>query len=285
MFPYSPWPVPLPVPTPWRPDREHYRSSETFQALAPVSEILAHLDELLEPGRFADHGPNGLQVPGGEQVDTVVTGVSANLELLERARDEGAQLVLVHHGLFWEGAPRELTPASAARLRTLLTAGIALAAYHLPLDAHPVVGNNALIAQGLGTQDPRPFAEHRGTPLGVAARFPGEGVAAAELFARVRALTGREPLVFDAGPDPVRTIGIVSGGAASDLDTAIAAGLDAFLTGEPREPSMSTAREAGIHFIAAGHHATETFGVRRLGDLLAERFGVRHVFADVPNPV
>lgn len=215
----------------------------------------------------------------------MVTGVSASLELLERARDEGAQLVLVHHGLFWEGSPRELTPGSAARLRTLLLADMALAAYHLPLDAHPVVGNNALIAEGLGTEDPRPFAEHRGTRIGIAARFPGEGVPAAELFARVRALTGREPLVFDAGPDPVRTIGIVSGAAASDLETAIADGLDAFLTGEPREPSMSTSREAGIHFVAAGHHATETFGVRRLGDLIAARFGVQHVFADVPNPV
>ena len=251
---------------------------------ARVAEILAHLDELLEPGAFADHGPNGLQVPGAETVEVVVTGVSANLELLERARDAGAGLVLVHHGLFWDGAPRALTPAAAARLRTLLCAGIALAAYHLPLDAHPRHGNNALIAEALGTVDPRPFAEHRGRAIGVAARFP-EPIAAADLVARVRELTGRDPLVFDAGPDPVRTIGIVSGGAAGDVETAIEAGLDAFLTGEPREPAMGSAREGGIHFLAAGHHATETFGVRRLGDLVAERFGVRHVFVDVPNPV
>jgi dinuclear metal center YbgI/SA1388 family protein len=191
----------------------------------------------------------------------------------------------VHHGLFWEGAPRALSATMAARLRTLLGAGMALAAYHLPLDAHPQVGNNALIARGLGAQDPRPFAEHRGIPVGVAARFPGDGIAARKLFARVETLTQRTPLVFDAGPDPVRTIGIVSGGAASDLETAIADGLDAFLTGEPREPVMGTAREAGIHFIGAGHYATETFGVRRLGEELEERFGVRHVFVDVPNPV
>ena len=219
-------------------------------------------------------------MPGPDDVDTVVTGVSANLELLERARDAGAGLVLVHHGLFWEGQPRALSPAMAARLRTLLGAGIALAAYHLPLDAHPDVGNNALIARGLQTTDPEPFAD-----VGVAARFPGEGIPAADLFARVESLTGRTPLVFDAGPNPVRTIGIVSGGAASDLEAAIAEGLDAFLTGEPREPTMATAREAGIHFLAAGHYATETFGVRRLGELLEERFGVRHVFVDVPNPV
>ena len=264
---------------------EHYRSTTAFQALARVAEILDHLDRLLEPARFDDHGPNGLQVPGGEEVETVVTGVSAGLELFERAREEGAGLVLVHHGLFWEGAPRALTAAMARRLRTLLEAGMALAAYHLPLDAHPEVGNNALIARGLGAEHPRPFAEHRGVPIGVAARFPGEGMPAARLFHRVSELTGREPLVFDAGPDPVRTIGIVSGGGAGDLETAIAEGLDAFLTGEPREPVMGTAREAGVHFVAAGHHATETFGVRRLGELLAERFGVRHVFVDVPNPV
>lgn len=215
----------------------------------------------------------------------MVTGVSASLELLSRARESGAGLVLVHHGLFWEGQPLALTRLMAARLRTLLAGEMALAAYHLPLDAHPEVGNNALLARGLGAEEPRPFAQHRGTPIGVAARFPDPGISPGELTARVERLTGRAPLVFDAGPDPVRTIGIVSGGAASDLDTAIAEGLDAFLTGEPREPVMATAREAGIHFLAAGHHATETFGVRRLGELLEERFGVRHVFVDVPNPV
>jgi dinuclear metal center YbgI/SA1388 family protein len=168
---------------------------------------------------------------------------------------------------------------AAGRLRALLESGMALAAYHLPLDAHPEVGNNALIARGLETTGVEPFAG-----VGVTARFEAP-LPAAELFARVEALTGRAPLVFDAGPDPVRTIGIVSGGAASLLEDAAAAGLDAFLTGEPREPTMGTAREAGIHFVAAGHYATETFGIRRLGELVAERFGVRHVFVDVPNPV
>jgi dinuclear metal center YbgI/SA1388 family protein len=250
-----------------------------LQARARVTEIVSHLDGLLEPGRFADHGPNGLQVPGPDEVETVATGVSANLELIERARDAGAGLVLVHHGLFWDGAPLALSPVAAGRLRALLAHGVALAAYHLPLDAHPVHGNNALIAEGLGATAAEPFGD-----AGVAARFEAP-IPAAELFARVERLTGREPLVFDAGPDPVRTIAIVSGGAASQLDAAVAAGLDAFLTGEPREPVMGTAREAGIHFVAAGHYATETFGIRRLGDLVAERFGVRHEWIDVPNPV
>ncbi|HVE68384.1 MAG TPA: Nif3-like dinuclear metal center hexameric protein [Solirubrobacteraceae bacterium] len=250
-----------------------------MQARARVHEILVHLDGLLAPERFDDHGPNGLQVPGPETVDTVATGVSANLETIEAARDAGAQLVLVHHGLFWDGDPRALSPVTAGRLKALLAGDIALAAYHLPLDAHPEHGNNALIARGLDATGSEPFAG-----IGVAARF-AEPLPAAELVARVAALTGREPLVFDAGPDPVRTIAIVSGAGAGLLEAAAAAGLDAFLTGEPREPVMGTAREAGIHFLAAGHYATETFGIRRLGDLVAERFGVRHVFVDVPNPV
>jgi dinuclear metal center YbgI/SA1388 family protein len=248
--------------------------------LTKVTDILSWADELLETGRFEDYGPNGLQVPGRDEVETVATGVSANLELLERARDTGAGLVLVHHGLFWAGAPLALTRPLALRLRTLLEAGMGLAAYHLPLDAHPEIGNNALIADGLRCDGREPFTE-----VGVAARFSGDGVPASELFERVRTLTQREPLVFDAGPERVRTIGIVSGGAAGALDDAVAAGLDAFLTGEPKEQVMGTAREAGVHFIGAGHYATETFGIRRLGELAAERFGLRHEFIAVPNPV
>jgi dinuclear metal center YbgI/SA1388 family protein len=253
--------------------------------MARTREIVSFLDELLEPGAFADYCPNGLQVPGRAEVDGVVTGVSASLELFERAVAADAGLVLVHHGIFWDKAPRALSPASAARLRALLTAEVNLVAYHLPLDAHPEVGNNALLADGLGATGHEPFAEHGGRAVGVAARFGEDGVEAGELFARVGEVTGRAPLVFDDGPDRVRALGIVSGGAAGDLEAAITAGLDGFLTGEPSEPAMTTAREAGVHFIAAGHYATETFGVRCLGELVAERFGVAHQFIDVPNPV
>jgi dinuclear metal center YbgI/SA1388 family protein len=253
--------------------------------VALTREIVSFLDELLDPGGFDDYGPNGLQVPGRAEVGRVVTGVSASLELFERAVAADAGLVVVHHGIFWDKAPRALSPAAAARLRVLLTAEINLVAYHLPLDAHPEVGNNALLADGLGATAHEPFAEHGGRAVGVAARFGEDGVEAGELFARVAEVTGRAPLVFDDGPDRVRSLGIVSGGAAGNLETAIEAGLDGFLTGEPSEPAMTTAREAGVHFIAAGHYATETFGVRCLGELLAERFGVAHEFIDVPNPV
>jgi len=253
--------------------------------MARASEIIAFLDELLEPGRFADLGPNGLQVPGAEEVATVVTGVSAHRELIERAIEHGAQLILAHHGLLWDFQPRRLSVRQAARLRLLLEHEVGLAMYHLPLDAHLEVGNNALLAAGLGAEDPRPFGIHDGQAIGVRARFAGDGIPVAELTGRVRELTSREPLVLDGGPERVRTIGIVSGAAAKDIVQAIDAGLDAFLTGEPAEHVMAEAREGGVHFIAAGHYATETFGIRRVGDLVAERFGVRHVFVDVPNPV
>ena len=250
-----------------------------------LANLLAYLDELLSPAAFSDYGPNGLQVPGPDRVQTVVTGVSASAELFRRAAALEADLVLVHHGIFWSGAPLALTPAAKRRLQLLFEHDMALAAYHLPLDAHAEVGNNALIAAGLGCVSHEPFARHKGMPIGVAGRFADGGVEPGELVSRVRELTGREPLAFESGPERVRTIGIVSGAGSSYLDDAIAAGLDAFLTGEPAERVMTQAAEEGIHFIAAGHYATETFGVRRLGDLLAERFGVRHEFVDLVNPI
>jgi dinuclear metal center YbgI/SA1388 family protein len=191
----------------------------------------------------------------------------------------------VHHGLFWSFHPVGLTPILAERLRVLFRNDLALAAYHLPLDGHPEVGNNALLAREIGCERQEPFAMVDGSPIGRVGHFPGDGVPASEFFARVHEVTGREPLVFGFGRDTVRTVGVVSGAAAKSLPEAVALGLDAFLTGEPAEHVMGDAREAGIHFVAAGHYATETFGVRRLGDWLAERFGVEHEFVDVPNPV
>ncbi len=250
-----------------------------------LANLLDYLDELLSPGAFSDYGPNGLQVPGPDRIETVVTGVTAGAELFRRAAALEADLVLVHHGIFWAGAPLALTPAAKRRLQLLFDHDMALAAYHLPLDGHAEVGNNALIAAGLGCVAHEPFALHKGMPIGVAGRFEGEGVAAEDLVARVRELTDREPLAFLSGPERVRTIGIVSGAGSDYLADAIAAGHDAFLTGEPAERVMTQAAEDAIHFIAAGHYATETFGIRRLGDLLAERFGIRHEFVEVVNPI
>ena len=215
----------------------------------------------------------------------MATGVSAHAELFELAAAERAELLIVHHGLFWGAGPGPIDAALKRRLQILFDADIGLAAYHLPLDAHPEIGNNALLARALGAEELEPFALHHGEPIGFIARLPGEGLPADELFARVHEITSREPLVFDSGPARVRRVAIVSGAGADFLADAAAAGADALLTGEPAERAMAQARESGLHFIAAGHYATETFGVRRLGEHLAERFGVRHVFLDVPNPV
>jgi dinuclear metal center YbgI/SA1388 family protein len=252
--------------------------------MASRDEIVAHLDELLDIHSFTDYGPNGLQVPGAEEVSLVVTGVSAQRELFERAAGAGAQMVLCHHGLFWDFHPRAIGPGMKARLKALFDADISLAAYHLPLDAHPEVGNNALICELLGLERSEPLAEFKGRPVGFVGRS-AEGVPFGELRRRCADAFGQEPFVWDAGPETVHSVGVVSGGAQGSFHVAIAHGVDAFLTGETAEHVMAEAREAGVHYISGGHYATETFGIRRLGDLVAERFGVRHEFVDIPNPI
>lgn len=254
------------------------KGSDQDWSAVSLQSVIGFLDETLKPGDFADYGPNGLQVPGPAAVRKVVTGVSANADLLQAAADRGADLVLVHHGLFWKGQPLEVTPSLHRRLKLLYGHEMALAAYHLPLDAHLEHGNNVLLAAALGVTEVEPFAG-----IGVRGRW---GVAAAELPARVReAVGGREPLVVGAGPDRVETVAIVTGAATDHVGDAIALGLDCFITGEPAERAFGTARDSAIHFVAAGHHATETFGVRRLGELLERELGLEHEFVDVPNPI
>ncbi|HEX6653983.1 MAG TPA: Nif3-like dinuclear metal center hexameric protein [Thermoleophilaceae bacterium] len=252
--------------------------------MAQLTEVISYLDGLLAIGEFRDYGPNGLQVPGADEVSRVVTGVSANLELFEGAADREAQLVVAHHGLFWDFHPRSVTPAMKQRLRILFDRDMSLAGYHLPLDAHPEVGNNALICAALGLERAEPFGEHRGQTVGFVGRS-AEGIAFDDLRGRCARAFGQEPFVWDTGPETVHSVGVVSGAAASSFGEAIATGLDAFLTGEPAEHVMADARESGTHFIAGGHYATETFGVRRLGELLEAEFGVEHHFLEVPNPI
>jgi dinuclear metal center YbgI/SA1388 family protein len=252
--------------------------------MAHLIELISFLDELLEAPDFPDYGPNGLQVPGAEEVTVVATGVSAHRDLFTRAAEAGAQLVIAHHGLFWDFHPRSLSPTIKERLRVLFDNDMALAGYHLPLDAHPEVGNNALICAALGLERGEPFGQHRGRSVGFVGRS-SEGIPFGELRRRCADVFGQEPFTWDSGPELVRSIGIVSGAAASSFGEAIALGLDAFLTGEPAEHVMADAIESGTHFVAAGHYATETLGVRRLGELVAERFGVEHRFIAAPNPI
>lgn len=254
---------------------------------AETAAVIEYLDDLLSADAFDDYGPNGLQVPGKEELATVVTGVSAHRDLIDEAVRLEADMLLVHHGLFWRGQPLEITPLMDSRLRPLYTNEIALAAYHLPLDAHMAHGNNALLANALRTVDPSPFADHHGQPIGIEARFPDGGISVAELIERVRSATGgRDPLVVAGRTDrPIRSIGIVSGGGTDYVLDALGLGLDAFLTGEPSERAFGIARDGDITFVAGGHHATETFGVKRLGELLAREFGITHHHVDIDNPI
>jgi len=247
-------------------------------------ELVAYLDEYLDAARGRDYGPNGLQVEGREEIRKVVTGVSACHELFARAREAGADAILVHHGLFWDGTPRVLTGHQYRRVAELIRGELNLLAYHLPLDRHPELGNNVLAGRELGLVDLEPFALHEGLPIGFKGRF-AEAIPAAELVDRCRRVFQQEPLAFLNGPDPVRSLGIVSGGAQREFLVAIGEGLDAYITGEVSEWVMNVAKETTVHYLAAGHYATERLGIRALGEHLRDRFGLEVEFIDVPNPI
>lgn len=246
--------------------------------------LVAYLDEMLEARRGRDFGPNGLQVEGREEIRKVVTGVSACLELFARAREARADAVLVHHGIFWEGLPRTLTGFQHRRVAELIRGEMNLIAYHLPLDRHPELGNNAVAARRFGLERVEPFADYDGLPIGCKGRLP-ETLPAESFVARCQEVFGQPPLSFLGGPREVSTVGIVSGGAQREVYQAIAERLDAYVTGEASEWVMNVAREAGVHYVAAGHYATERLGVQALGEHLARRFGLEVEFIDVPNPV
>jgi dinuclear metal center YbgI/SA1388 family protein len=247
--------------------------------VADRDEILAFASELLDLDAYPDYGPMGLQVAGAREVDRIACGVSSSLELFERTAAAGAQLLLVHHGLLWDRDSRVIDDAMRRRLKLLLDAEITLAAYHLALDAHSEVGNNALLARELGIEPTESFAEIGfGGPL-------TDPVAVDEFTDRVRERIGSDPIVFAHGPERVERAAVVTGGAARYLADAARAGYDLFLTGEPSEPSLHTARELRIHFVAAGHYATERIGIQALAERLAERFDLDWEFIDLPNPV
>ncbi len=247
--------------------------------MAPRDEIIAFADELLDIGSFRDYGPMGMQVVGADEVTKVVCAVSSSLELFERAAAAGAELVLVHHGLFWDNEPRVVDTRMKGRLRALFDADITLAAYHLALDAHPEIGNNVLLARELGLTVERAF-----TALGVGGRFD-DPPTIAELAERAARAVDREPLVFADGPERIERAAVITGGGARYLAEAAAEGYDVLVTGEAAEPTMMTARELGVHFVAAGHYATERLGVQALAARIGERFAVQWEFVELENPV
>jgi dinuclear metal center YbgI/SA1388 family protein len=247
--------------------------------VASRDEIVAFADEILDIGSYPDYGPMGLQVAGANEVRKIVCGVSASRELFERASEAGAQLVLVHHGVIWDKDTRVIGPLERGRLEALFHADLNLVAYHLALDAHPEIGNNALLAAELGVGRERRF-----TDWGYGGRLQ-EPMPVSELANRVQEKLDRPPLVFSYGPEEVASVAVLTGGAARYIREAAAGGYDCFLTGEADEPTKYAAKEAGIHFIAGGHYATETLGVRALAGKLADEFGVEWEFVDLPNPV
>ena len=247
--------------------------------MAHRDEIVRYADELLEVERFPEFGPPGLQVVGADEVAKLACGVSASLELFERAAEAGAQLVLVHHGIFWRNEPLVVDRRHRGRLEALFAGNLTLLAYHLALDAHPKLGNSAQLAAALGVE-----REGELGPIGLAGRLP-RPLGIDEVVARIAESVGREPLVFAHGPDLIQRIAISTGAAGHDLIEAAHEGFDLFLTGEPEEPSLHTARELGIHFVAAGHYATERLGVQALARHLAECFALEWEFLELPNPV
>lgn len=273
--------------------------------VAPVAQLAPWLDQTLCANDFKDYGPNGLQVQGQDGVAHVVTGVTASLALIEAAVAAGADAVLVHHGLFWRGQDGRVTGWMRQRLKLLLQHDINLFAYHLPLDAHPTLGNNAQLARVLGLQplghcslaEPlladHPPASVTADATPVFGRFGEQnlgflGSSNCETLAELAALAaqrlGRSVVCVGEPSMPLQTVAWCTGGAQSYFEPAMAAGANAFITGEISEPQTHLAREMGVGYLACGHHATERYGVQALGEHLASTWGVKHTFIDIDNP-
>ncbi|MEQ8407099.1 MAG: Nif3-like dinuclear metal center hexameric protein [Gammaproteobacteria bacterium] len=252
----------------------------------PVSlkDLEADLNKLLQPQQFKDYCPNGLQVEGKSSINKIVSGVTASQALVDAAIAADADAILVHHGYFWRGEDATITGMKKRRLEALLANELSLLAYHLPLDAHAEFGNNAQLGKLLDLQITGTASQSGDASL-VMIGEPGNALSADELEEIIRAKLQRAPLVVTAGDRPIKTIAWCTGGAQGFIDSAIDAGVDAYITGEASEQTTHIARERGVHFFAAGHHATERYGVQAVGEYLAGKFAIEHQFIDIDNPV
>jgi dinuclear metal center YbgI/SA1388 family protein len=241
----------------------------------------AYLADYLQVHVFRDYCPNGLQVEGRGEINRIVTGVTASAALIEAAVADGADALIVHHGYFWRGEDARITGMRRRRLGLLFQHDLNLFAYHLPLDAHPEIGNNATLALQLGIQQTTRFGEQDIAATGTLA----EGTTVASFMQTISEKLGRAPLVIGDAARPMRRIAWCTGGAQGMFEQAIALGVDAYLSGEISEQTVHLARESGVVYVAAGHHATERYGVQALGAHLAQRFGVAHRFIEIDNPV
>lgn len=247
------------------------------------NELVEYVAQLLNIARYRDYCPNGLQVEGREQIGSVVSGVTASRALIEAAIGMRADAILVHHGYFWRGEDPRIVGPKHHRLKLLMSGDINLLAYHLPLDMHPELGNNAQLAKMLGLMPQARFGEDDLGWLGVTANINVKTVS--DLAQVAERVLNRPPLLIGDPTQPLGRIGWCTGAAQSLIGDAIAAGATTYLSGEISEPTVHLAREASVAYLACGHHATERYGVQALGQHLAERFGIEHHFIDIDNPV
>jgi len=247
------------------------------------NEVSNYLENYLHSDEFKDDCPNGLQVEGTEEVKKIVTGVSASVELFEIAVAQKADTIIVHHGIIWNFERPVYRGGYRERVRLLLENNINLYGFHLPLDAHEEIGNNAQLCRKLEVKNMRPFGDIKGQYIGMKGEI--NMTDKETFFKQISKLVDRDPLIFDYGPDQVETVGVISGGAQKYFNQAVSSGLDVYLTGEVSEHIMHYAKEEKIHFVSAGHYATEKFGIIALGQLLEKQFNVEVTFVDINNPV
>ena len=250
----------------------------------PVSlkELDIELKNLLKPEQFSDYCPNGLQVEGVENVGKIVSGVTACKELIDAAVSVKAHLILVHHGYFWRGEDQVITGLKKSRIKSLLNNNISLVAFHLPLDAHVELGNNAQLAKVLDFEIGA-FLDDSNNPIVFSGRLK-QAMNFEELSSHVANKLEREPLAIKGSQENIETIAWCTGAAQGFIELAVEAGVDAYLTGEVSEQTVHVARESGLHFFSAGHHATERYGVQAVGNYLAEKYSLEHEFIDIDNP-
>ncbi|MFT6986784.1 MAG: dinuclear metal center YbgI/SA1388 family protein [Psychromonas sp.] len=246
--------------------------------------IANKLDQLLEIHQFKDYCPNGLQIEGVAEVTKIITGVTANQALIDFAIAEKADAILVHHGYFWKGESQEIVGMKFKRIKALIENGINLYAYHLPLDVHPQLGNNAQLAKLLQITDRRPLEPWDKRSVGRVGKF-AQTISAELLAERIESVLSRKPLHIDGGKKEISSVAWCTGGGQDYITIAAEQGIDAFISGEISERTVHIAREMGIHYFAAGHHATERYGVQALGDWIASELDLDVQFKDVDNPV
>ena len=251
--------------------------------MAQLKEVTSYTNQFLRISEFSDYCPNGLQVEGKAEIQKIATGVTASLALIEKATAWGADALLVHHGYFWKGEQPEVVGMKKQRFATLLKADVSLLAYHLPLDAHPDVGNNAQLAKLLGISELGPLQREKHISIGNVGML-AKPIDFKDFVQICEQSLGRASTYIDSGPEQIQRIALCTGAAQSMIDDAVAREADVYLTGEISEQTVHIARECGLNFISAGHHATERYGVQALGEHLAEQFALDHQFFDIDNP-